>query len=115
MTSARTRSRRPFVRLRPVLTVVMALGLVIAVGALVVGTHRAPPVAGALTLRHAADLVSERTTLQPGPGQYLYSETRSLYQVTIYQNDISSGSSVPGGRCPVFRNGEVLVERGRPG
>jgi hypothetical protein len=73
----------------------MALGLTIAIGDLLIANRQPHATTGDAVLRHAAALVSERSGLQPAPGQYLFTETRSFYQATIYQQDIESGSFVP--------------------
>ena len=99
-----------YVRLRPVFTVVMSLGLVVAISTLLIGSHQPPRSAGADVLRHAAALVAAETGLQPAPGQYLYTETRSLYQATIYQRDIASGSLVPTAEAQYFETEETWTD-----
>jgi len=88
----------------------MALGLTIAVGDLLIGNPQPHPSAGVVVLRHAAALVAERTGLQPAPGQYLYTETRSLYQAVIYQTDIQSGSLVPVANAQYFETEESWAD-----
>jgi len=73
----------------------MALGLVLVVGDLIVGTHRPGTSAGSAALRHAAVVVSEQSTPRLAPGQFLYTETRSLYRATVYQGAAGSSRLVP--------------------
>jgi hypothetical protein len=91
---ARTRvGRRP--PGRPVLAYTMAVGLVIAVLATVGVRHFTQESPGRSALLNSAHLVSSQVNSQPAPGQYLYTETRSLYQVTIYQKSLHAYALLP--------------------
>jgi hypothetical protein len=85
---------RPFLRLRTVFPVAMALGLILVVGDVLIGTNH-PQTSASATLRQAAVTVSDQSTPAPGLGQYLYTETKSLYQVTIYQPGSDPNTLVP--------------------
>jgi hypothetical protein len=88
--------RRPRLRLRPVLALVMTLALVVTLGDLLRGRTTHPTASPAVQeLHHLATVVLSQPTNQPGPGQYLYTETKSLYQTTIYQENIASDRFVP--------------------
>jgi hypothetical protein len=80
---------------RPVLAYMMALGLVIAVVATVGVRQLTQESPGRSALLRSAHLVSSQVSPQPGPGQYLYTETRSLYEVTIYQKSLHGDALLP--------------------
>ena len=89
ITRAQIKLPRRYPRLRLVFPAAMVLGLVLVVAdVLVVTTH--PPTSASTTLRRAAMTVSERSLPAPGLGQSLYTETKSLYQVTVYQRESGS-------------------------
>ncbi|MGH7868411.1 MAG: hypothetical protein ACREP9_12500 [Candidatus Dormibacteraceae bacterium] len=93
----RPKGRRtlPRPRLRPVLALLMTIGLVVTAGELLFNHPHPTESPGAHELRQVAALVLDRPTSQPAPGQYLYTETKSEYQATIYQQNIESDSLVP--------------------
>jgi hypothetical protein len=119
--SGTTRSRS-HVGMRLVLPATMALGVALTIGIAVFGSSGTPESPGALALRHAAVEVSAQSTPQLPPGDFLYTETKSLYQVTIYQETSSSGSLVAAGEAQYLEteqswadssgNGHGLLTRG---
>jgi hypothetical protein len=90
------RPPRLYARPRLVFTSVVALAVVLAIGDILIGPNRPrPSSSAAAVLRHAAAVVSDQTAPQLGHGQYLYAETKSLYQVTVYGSGKTSKVLVP--------------------
>jgi hypothetical protein len=95
ITRAEVRMPHPYPRPRVVLAGIMALGLALAlvVGELIGGTNRPPTASGAAALRHAAVTVSDQSGPTLASGQFLYTETTTLYQVTVFQSGVDRTGS----------------------
>jgi hypothetical protein len=95
ITRAEVRMPHPYPRPRVVLAGIMALGLALAlvVGELIGGTNRPPTASGAAALRRAAVTVSDQSGPTLASGQFLYTETTTLYQVTVFQSGVDRTGS----------------------
>jgi hypothetical protein len=84
----------------PVAAIVAAVTVTVVAAVLFV--HLVPALNGpresaTSVLDQAAVVALHQPAQQPGPGQYLYSESKSLYQITIYQRRAPSDSKAGSG------------------